>query len=280
MLPFWASIASLSLLQGALVAAPHRALELPPRLRGRAWALVPPVSIVAVVFGIQASSGSAHGLTWLALIAVPPLAAAGLGWLLPGSRPPFALLAAPLLALAWAAPHALAGEAAGALLTALSCVTLGVLLAAVAPPGWLKVGIIAMSALDVALVVSDLLQSPTNVLDRVAPAPGVPRLQRIGFGSALMGYGDVFLAATLGALLAREARRQRGAALLAIAFALCFDLLFFVVDELPATVPVAATLVALEVARRRSRRLAAPGPALSAAGARPAPRPASRAGRA
>jgi hypothetical protein len=279
-LPFWASIATLSLLQGALVAAPRRTAELPPRLRGRLWALVPPVSIVAVVFGIQASNGSAHGLTWLALIAVPPLAAVALGWLLPGSRPLAALLAAPLLALAWLAPHALAGQAAAALLTVLSCVTLGVLLAAVAPPGWLKVGIIAMSALDVGLVVADLLQSPNSVLDRVAPAPGLPRLQRIGFGSALMGYGDVFLAATLGALLARTAGRQRGAALLAIVLALGFDLLFFLVDELPATVPVAATLVALELARRRTRRRPAPEAPLSAAAARPAPRATSRAGRA
>jgi hypothetical protein len=242
-LSFPVSIACLSVLQGVLVAAPGRTLSLPPRLRGGLWALVPPGSIVVVIFAVQGSATTAHALTWLALIGVPPLAAAALGWLLPGARPAAALLAAPLLALAWWHPSALVGEAAGTLLSALSCVTLGVLLAAVAPRRWLALGILAMAAVDLTLVVADLLQAPNGVLDRVAPAPGLPRLQRLGFGSALMGYGDVFIAATFGALLARARRRQRRAALLAAALALAFDLLFFAVSELPATVPVAATLV-------------------------------------
>ena len=42
--------------------------------------------------------------------------------------------------------------------------TLGVLLAAVTPPGWLKVGIVLMAVADVWLVVSDLLQAPNATL--------------------------------------------------------------------------------------------------------------------
>ena len=55
-----------------------------------------------------------------------------------------------------------------------------------------------------------------------------------------MGFGDVFIAATLGALLARRERRWqlRGALLVALV-GCAFDLLFFAVDELPATVPTA-----------------------------------------
>lgn len=67
-----------------------------------------------------------------------------------------------------------------------------------------------------------------------------------------MGYGDLFVAAVLGALLAAAMGRRwqlRGALLTAL-FALGFDLLFFVLDELPATVPPALTLLVL-IARRR-----------------------------
>ena len=65
-----------------------------------------------------------------------------------------------------------------------------------------------------------------------------------------MGFGDLFIAATLGALLASDRRLQlRGAALAAV---ICpaFDLLFFCVDQTPATVPIALTLAALELTRR------------------------------
>ena len=78
----------------------------------------------------------------------------------------------------------------------------------------------------------------------------MPRLQTAVFGSAVMGYGDLFVAGVLGGLLAMAMGRRwqlRGAAL-AVLLALGFDLLFFFVDELPATVPVALTLLVLMAA--------------------------------
>jgi hypothetical protein len=71
-----------------------------------------------------------------------------------------------------------------------------------------------------------------------------------------MGYGDLFVAALLGALMASDARRQRDAAVLTLLIAALFDLLFLIVAELPATVPVALALIVIEVsaARRRSPR--------------------------
>jgi hypothetical protein len=157
-----------------------------------------------------------------------------------------------LFALAWVFRHSLAGQAAAALLSALSCVTLGALLGAVAPGGWLKLGIVAMAAADTWLVVSDLLQSPNAVLIAAHPGHGLPRLQTVVFGSAIMGYGDLFVAALLGAVLAGDRRRQlTGAALMLILSAL-FDVLFLVVNELPATVPVALALILLEVWDRAS----------------------------
>jgi hypothetical protein len=262
MLPFWISIGALSLAQGGLVAVPGAGgLGALRGLRGRRWALIPPLSIVGFVFLARAAEqASAQGLTYLALVAVPLLAALALGWLAWNAHPPRparALLVAPLFALAWADRTGLPGEAAAFALSALSCVSLGVLLAAVTPPRWLAAGIVAMAVADTTLVVSDLLQRPNN-------AAGLPQLQDAVFGTAVIGYGDLFVAALLGALLAVAAGRRwqlRGAALAAL-LAVVFDLLFFFVDELPATVPIALTLIIVVLARRQgsSRRRAAPAP--------------------
>ncbi len=263
-LPFWISIGVLSLAQGALVAIPgHRPRVMLTRLRGRRWAAIPPLSVIGFVFVARAAEhASAQGLTYLALVAVPLLAALALGWLgaAARARPVRALLILPLFALAWLDRGGLAGEGAAFVLSALSCVALGVLFAAVTPPRWLAVGIVAMAVADTALVASDLLQRPNDALNAAHPVAGLPRLQSAVFGSAVMGYGDLFVAALLGALLAVTAGRssQRHAAVLAVLLGLGFDLLFFLVDELPATVPVALTLVFVVLKRRRpSRRRAA-----------------------
>src|SRR4051794_10708006 len=101
--PFILSDAALLGTQAALVALPGRGL--PPvldRFSGRGWALVLPLSIAVVVAAIAAFPGVAPGLSGLALVAIPPLAAAALGWAMHGARPPLALLAIPLLAVGWA----------------------------------------------------------------------------------------------------------------------------------------------------------------------------------
>jgi hypothetical protein len=117
-----------------------------------------------------------------------------------------------------------------------------------------------MAAADTWLVISDLLQVPNATLIAAHPAAGLPRLQSLLFGSVSMGYGDMFVAALLGALVAGSRSVQRGAALLTLLIAGAFDVLFLALNELPATVPVALTLIVLEavsVLRRRSRRAAA-----------------------
>jgi len=255
-LPFWLSIGALSLAQALLVAAP-RALELDTlaTLRTRWWALLPPLSIVVVISAITLDSASAQVLTYVALIGVPPLAALALAAIIHGARPPLALLVLPLFALAWAARGELGGQTAALALSALACVSLGWLLVAVVPGGWLKLGIYAMAAIDTWLVASDLLQAPNAILNTASPGT-LPRLQFAHFGSAVMGFGDLFVAATLGALLAQDRHRQLRAAALAAAIGIAFDCLFFAVDELPATVPIALTLAAIEIGRRRTLRAA------------------------
>jgi hypothetical protein len=260
-LGFIPSDAGLLLLQAGMVAAPRT----PPRwgwirrVRGRAWAIIPLASIVGVIFTIRYVSDTAQGLTYVAVVAIPPLAAVALAW---ASRPEGRVTAARIVgAVVWAAAlfaagsgHGLVSQTSRSLLSGLSCVTLGVLLAAVAPPGWLKLGIVAMAAADVWLVSSDLLQQPNTVLVNAHPAPllgtPLPRLQSEAFGTVSMGYGDLFIAALFGAVTAAEGRRQWPAAVLTLGFAAVFDLLFFFVNELPATVPVALTLIVLEVSER------------------------------
>jgi hypothetical protein len=265
-LGFFESDACVLVVQAAMVAVPRRLGpedrlgRLAGRLQSRWWALVPLASIVIVVFAIQAVSATANGLTWLALIAIPILAATSFGWANRGSRWWMGLIVAPLLALAWLSRSTLWGQGAATLLTAFSCVTLGVLLASVCPPRWLKIGIVLMAAGDSYLVFSNLLQAPNTVLVGAAPAPGLPQLQGITFQDILLGYGDVFVAALLGGVLAREGRSGRmqlGMALLTLLLAGLFDLLFFALSELPATVPVALAVIVSEgwvLARRRSGR--------------------------
>ena len=213
-------------------------------------------SIVGVIFAIRYGSDTATGLTYLALVAVPPLAAAALGWAMWGARPWRALIALPLFAAAWADRTGLAGEAAAALLSGLSCVTLGALLGAVTPARWLMAGIVLMSAADVWLVASDLLQAPNAHLIAARPLAGLPQLQSELFGTVSLGYGDLFVAGLLGAVFASDRRRQTLAAGLTLALAALFDLLFLAVNELPATVPVALALALVVTfsARRRRRR--------------------------
>jgi hypothetical protein len=274
---FAISISILGLVQAALVALPAPK-PLPTWLgwaRSPWWALIPALSIAIAIAIIELDSDSATWLSYLALVTVPPLAAYALGALIHGSNTltsPFfansatkgevsgwglpALVTVALFALAWAARGSLTGETAALALSGLACITLGWLLVSVVPALWLRLGIYAMAALDTWFVASDLLQGPNAVLSTAAPAGDLPRLQAVHFGSAQMGFGDLFIAALVGCLLVKqpadgtqndlyldfESRRQRNAATLVVVLALAFDLLFLAVDELPATVPVAVAL--------------------------------------
>jgi hypothetical protein len=240
-----------------LVALPRPPVEIPllSRLGGRWWALVLPLSIVVVIGGIALDESSADFLTWLALIAVPPLAAIGLGWIVHGARPWLALAAIPLFAVAWAAKGELGGQSCALALSALACVTLGWLLVCVVPSRWVKIGIYAMAIVDAYLVFTELLQEPNTVLNSAHPAADLPKLQLVSWGSALMGFGDIFIAAVLGALLARDSRLQARGAILAALLCCAWDLLFFFIDTTPATVPVALTLLTLELWSRWGPRL-------------------------
>ncbi len=89
--------------QAACIAAPGAGLPAwAQRFRTPAWALVLPLSIALVVAAIELAPSTADVLTWVALILVPAGCALALGWAARGARPGLAVLAAVLLALAWA----------------------------------------------------------------------------------------------------------------------------------------------------------------------------------
>jgi hypothetical protein len=257
-MPSWAFIkadAVLLVVQALLVALPGAGVPAwVARLGGRAWALLLPLSIAIVVAAIALVPDVADGLTWLALIGIPPGAVLALGWAMHGARPVLGVLAVPLTVLAFSAVGTRLGGDAGAALTALSCVTLGRLLAGLVPGRYLKAGIVAMAIIDAILVFGNQLQAPNAVLNAAVPAPGLPQLQYLDLGDASMGYGDVFVAGVLGGVLAAERAPQVPAACLVLALSIAWDALFLVYDVLPATVPVALALVVIEAIRARRRR--------------------------
>jgi hypothetical protein len=249
---------ALTIVQAACVAAPAAGLPLwTERFRTGAWALVLPLSIGVVVGAIALIPTTADVLTWVALLLVPPGCALALGWAARGAWPPLAVLAAPLLALAWALPDDRVGQAATTILVAGSAVTLGRLLGGAAPLALLRVGVVAMATVDAILVFSNNLQAPNAVLVAASPGAGLPQLQSAAFGDAGLGYGDFFAAAVVGGILAAERAPQLAAAAATLVVTLCWDQLFLVYDVLPATIPPAIVLVAVEVRRSWPRRRAA-----------------------
>jgi hypothetical protein len=250
----------LTLAQAACVALPAAGLGAwARRFRTGAWALVLPLSIAVVVVAIATLPTTADVLTWVALLLVPPGCALALGWAARGARPWLAVLAAPLLAVAWTMQDDRAGQVATTLLIVGSAVTLGRLLAGAAPLSLLKAGVVAMAAVDAYLVFSNKLQAPNAVLNAAVPAEGLPRLQTGMFDGARLGYGDFFAAAVVGGILAAERGPQVAAAAATVAVSLAWDQLFLVYDVLPATIPPAVVLLGVEGWRRRSAAVRPPG---------------------
>jgi hypothetical protein len=246
---------ALTVAQAACVALPAAGLPLwAQRFRTRAWALILPLSIVVVIGAIELLPSTADVLTWVALIGVPAGGALALGWAARGARRWAAVLAAPLLALAWAQQDTRAGQVAAIVLIVGSAVTAGRLLAGVAPLTLLKLGVVAMAIVDAILVFSNNLQPANAVLVAASPGLGLPRLQSAALGGAGLGYGDFFAAAVVGAIFAAERVPQLATAALLVAVSLAWDQLFLVYDVLPATVPPAIVLVLAEAWRRLRAR--------------------------
>lgn len=243
--------------QAGTVALPCTAPKLVRVRKAAAWGLVPLASIVLVVVALRTASSAASMLTYLSLAAVPPLAALALAHGVRWGRRDLALLVIPLFALAWVARNDLAGQIAAVALSILACVALAVLLTQLAPLRWLKIGILLTALGDVLMIGAHYLQPAQDLLNFAAPGFDLPAFQRVLLSGVVMGFGDFFIAALLGAVLAAEGHRyQDRAALLTFGLALVFDLLFIAIPVLPATVPVAIALLVVDRRARRGREVA------------------------
>ncbi len=236
------------------MAAPTR------RATGRSFSavgiLVPAGLLAAGVLILDFVSGGPRALALLATFGTPVLAAAGgvLGgrqrwWLWPP-------LAAGLWVAAWLA-HGLVRDAAGIALVALACVAAASAAGRIAPAASIRVGLVALAALDVVLVWGTTgVRNASNALDTVvlphAAGASLPSLQQATFGSALMGWLDLLAPALLGVVVA--GRRKYAAAVATGIAAGLWGLLFIGTSEVAATVPVLAGL-AFATADARRRRL-------------------------
>ncbi|HSC50134.1 MAG TPA: hypothetical protein VLD16_07710 [Gaiellaceae bacterium] len=238
--------------QAALVLAPGR-----PRRLGRSRLLGLAIPSAALVAGVATAqlAGGADFLTALAAVATP-LLAAGAGWArrwpLPWLPP---LAVAPLYAVAWLRPGTLAADAAVTVLIAGACLAITGLVAGLAPPSWLRAGLVLLVALDAILVWGNRQVEPTMTALQAAipPAPAgrpLPELQQIVFGSATMGWLDFAAPALLGLLVAR---RLTAALATGVAAAL-WGLLLLVTSPIAATPPVLVGLLAGRRLPRSGRR--------------------------
>jgi hypothetical protein len=241
--------AALCLVQASAIVLPGRRLPLPAALRGRAWALVLPGVLVAFVVVLSADPAFARRLAELAAV-TPLLALLAPVVASPRWRLPTAAIAITAVAIGLAARHDVAGGAARAIAIACACSVLATLLASVAPTSALRLGLVALVVLDVVLVIAGSVGHTSTALHQIASPAGLPGFQDATIGPATMGYGDLFGAAVLGAILVADDRPRGRPAVAVLVCALAFGLLLTVFDTLPATVPLLAGLVV--GSRRRS----------------------------
>ena len=238
---YWA----LNLVQGAIVLLPGVArTRWLDTLRSR-WLLIAAPAAVAVglTFNPWVAAVLAGDLSLIALVFVPPLAALGIAWAMRWRDLRLVPLIPPLVVVAWSAPDSPVGDAAALLLVALSCVALAVVVVAVFPRGVVKLGIVAWAAADLSLALAHgLVEASRSISQAVPPVTPQLQLQRVVIGGASMEYADLFLAATLGAILAAESRKRGPAALVVAAVAMSMAAFLLVTNVIPATVPVAAAL--------------------------------------
>lgn len=242
---FIAAYAGGSVAQAALVAGATSVGTAPVwtrALRHRAFALLPVLSLVGAVLLLRLDPGWAPLFAKAALVLVPllALAAAARAGVIP------LLLTVAATGAVLHDGHSLTGQLAALLLIGGSCLLLGTLLVELTPPRWLGAGIAAMAAADLVLVAGGVLGPASDVLNAAGVGTHLPQLQRVELGPLEMGYGDLFLPALVGALLAARARPRGWAAGLTLLFALAAGLVFLAFDRLPATVPVALALLVVE----------------------------------
>lgn len=248
-----------AILEGGLVILPHAApFQRLTRLRSPLWTAVLPGSIMVGTFGVLAVPSSASTTILVAAITTPLLALLAVTSVV-RARWLVLLLAAVAAGLAGFATGG-PGQIGSAVITALACLTIGATLQRLIPSRWLLAGVVAMAVVDIALLASGIGYHQTVVLAAAARSFRGPQFTGARIGGTTIGYPDLFLAALLGTSLAGR-RAQWAAGLLLAVLVVAYDSLLSPGMLLPATVPIAVTMIIVlaagSLARVASRRGAA-----------------------
>lgn len=248
-MPYGWEYATLVGLQAVIILLVRDPATLPVVPRHPLVGLVPLLAIGGGVVVLGAVPGAVSAVTTIAAFAVPPLALLAVLHIRRFAVP-LAVLSPVLWIIVWRLPSSPSADLAGDLLIVLAAVSLGRLTGWIAPRPALVIGVFVATAVDVWQVLHAQVQPVAAALSAAAPPRGLPGLQELVMGGASMGWGDAYLAALAGAIVAVSARATIAAAVGTLGAGLALGFLFGVLDLLPATVPVAVGLLAAGIVER------------------------------
>ncbi len=241
----------LVLLQAAAVAAVRDPGALRRIARHPLVGLLPLVGIGGTVVALGAWPGAIDAVTALAAVAVPLLALAA-AWHVRRWVVPLAASSPLLWVIAWRLRPGPVADLAGDVLIVLAAAMLGRLTGWVAPRWALAGGVLLATGVDIWQVWQIEVQPVAQALGVAVPPQGLPALQELRMGGATMGWGDAYIAALVGAVVAVSGRATIAAALGGAAGGALLGVLFLWVDFVPATVPAALGLLAAGGVERRA----------------------------
>jgi hypothetical protein len=241
------------LLQASIIPLVRDPALLPRIPRHPLLGLLPLVAIGGGVIFLGAVPSAVGAVTTLAAFAVPPLALFA-AWHVRRAALPLAIVSPILWLIVWRLPTTGWTQLAGDLLIVLAAVSLGRLTGWIAPRAALVVGVLVATAVDIWQVLTVQVQPVATALATAVPARGLPALQQLEMVGATMGWGDAYLAAVLGAVVAASGRATIAAVFGTLLGGLSLGLLFNVVEFVPATVPVAVGLLCAGLVQRQEIR--------------------------
>jgi hypothetical protein len=253
-------IVALAMLEGSLVALPRAgALAGLARLQSPAWAAALPGAILIGTFAPLWHESLASALVVTAAVTTPLLALIGKVGV---ARAPGALFIGSALTLSLVAifSRGTATQLTITLVAALGAMSLGVSLTRLIPASWLILGVVLMSAVDVALIAAGVGQAAAGSMATASAHFHGPEFSHAAVGNDTLDYPDLVLAAILGGAVAGSPLQRRAAVTLAL-LSSGWGLLLAVVHYVPATPPIALTFGLLAVWQRSSAKRALPGPA-------------------
>lgn len=242
--PYSPEYAVLMLVQTAAVLVPRRVATLGSLRHHTLLGLLPLAAIGGLVVAMGEYRPLVSRLVDIAAIGTPFAMLAGVVayrrhcvWLAP--------LAIPAYWIAWKHPGGTWAELSTDLLILGAAGTLAWLTTAVARRRALAVGIVLATLVDIyQVLVTKQVQVVSHALEVARPPGGLPHLQEAVLHGSTLGWGDVYLAALLGTLVAHSRRTRWLAALVVCLGGLAGGFAFDLTDTYPATVQVAVALFA------------------------------------